>query len=220
MAGGMVSHMAVGTREVEFHVLTERVRGELNVAGADGPGPAVVLNPDLDGKALAEAAARCRAAGLAIFSYPAPGTPRAWRPHAGVLALRAAVARIRDEPEVDEHRVGVLGVGPLAGGVALMSAADDPWVRAVCARDAVLDGPAWARQHVACSGGGRALDLTSYNHLMRFRPGEALARIPSDRRRAVTSAAAAGPAGDELADDATWLFENLVHTTFEVSVEI
>jgi hypothetical protein len=135
-------------RELDFFAHGERITGVLNLPGQhNGPVPIVVISPGWD---VGEdwVVPTFAGAGLATFVYsPIRPSP----PNLLLRRLRAAIARIRGEDDVDGDRIGVLGIGPMAGAVALLVAADDPWIGAVSVRDAVLEGSAWLRQ---CSGLG------------------------------------------------------------------
>lgn len=210
---------------VHFHLRGDRLTGRLVVPDGSGTRPpVVVLPPDWPAAmppAAATATTALAAAGLATFSYrPSSRLRNRLRPNDLVLALRAAVARLRGEPGVDGDRTGVLGVGPIAGGVALVAAADDPWVRAVCAHDPAMDGESWMKERARLDderwdslvaetmgrlrartvGGTDAetvpiaglapdgeIDLTAFDHLLRFRPGQHASRIPPGRLRVTRS---------------------------------
>jgi hypothetical protein len=136
-------------KSLEFYVREAPTFGQLTVAAGGVPAPTVVINTDWAGNDAAgtSAAAQCREAGLSTFIYAeVPAVPGRLRPQDMVATLRAAVARLHAEPDVDEQLIGVLAIGPVAGGVALVAAADDPWIRAVCVRDALLDGAQWLRE--------------------------------------------------------------------------
>ena len=139
---------SVVRRELDFFAHGERITGVLNVPGQhSGPVPIVVISPGWDVRQDSVVPVFAEA-GLATFVYP---PVRASGSHLLLRRLRAAIARLRGEDDVDGDRLGVLGIGPMAGAVALLAAADDPWIRAVSVRDAVLEGSAWLRQ---CSGLG------------------------------------------------------------------
>jgi len=74
--------------------------------------------------------------------YPDKGTIRPAGQWVGDCL--AAVLRVRQEPEIDSERVGLLGMS-VGGGVVIQAAALCPLVRCVVALAPVADGRAWLR---------------------------------------------------------------------------
>lgn len=248
---------ATVSRSLEFYVRGAGMCGQLTVQGGGAPAPAVVINPDWVLDDRAQATAQCLQAGLSTFTYAAvPAAPGKLRPHDWVATLRAVVARLHVEPDVDGHRIGVLASGPIAGGVALVAAADDPWIRAVCVRDAMLDGRHWlreasflddegwrrmaddaARRLLAATVDGRGgtlrllasarmpglpdeIELATFDHLLRFRPGDCVARIPATQlRMTVSGAGTASVDATEVEQDVKWLLESMRFSPYEVTVQ-
>ncbi len=85
--------------------------------------------------------------------YPDKGTIRPasqW-----VTDCLAAVLRVRQEPDIDGERVGLLGMS-VGGGVVIQAAALCPLVRCVVALAPVADGHAWLRHRWLATRGEAA----------------------------------------------------------------
>ncbi|MQA81661.1 MAG: hypothetical protein GEV10_24810 [Streptosporangiales bacterium] len=245
---------------MQFDVRGHQYTGTLVVPdGHSGSAPVVVLSRDwpvATPTAVAAATTCLPAAGFATFGYRS-SSPRCeqtrLRPNELVIALRAAVARLRSEPDIDSNRVGVLGVGPIAGGVALVAAADDPWVKAVYVHDPVLDGESWMKERaefddeewdsqvaetmarlrartvgaadadhvlIGRSGAADAIDLVAFDHLLRFRPAQHAARIPSSQLRVMRTGDATGECVEDIvAQGASWFGDALRTADYDVSYE-
>lgn len=241
---------AVG-RELEFFALGQRLTGVLTLPRARAPVPAVVLCTGWDPPSAAVSV--FTNAGLATFTY---SPSRAHWPNDLIVVLRAAVARVYGEDGVDGDRIAVLGLGPIAGGVALAAAADDPWIRALSVHDPVLDGSDWLRQlsgrekpdwarlvtdvrarlcartagnpgedialvpRTKRAGSTAQIDLATFDHLLRFRPGAHVARIEPSRLRMTRSAGPDGPSEREVIEQTCgWFLDNLSSSQYTVNVE-
>jgi hypothetical protein len=205
---------------------------------------------DEDEGDAAAAGDECRRAGLATLTYsPSPAMRTSVRPPEWVATLRAAVAWLRGESGVDGQRIAVLGVGPLAGGVALIAAADDPWIRAVCVRNPILDGRSWLRRRsglddtgwrqltedaatrlrMSTVDGSRStvpLFLTGAGEPMDLVTFDHLCRLRADKavtrspaERLRITGAGCENATGDLQEDVVWLLNHLHFSPYEVSIQ-
>lgn len=220
------------------------------------PAPVIVLSrgwPVTAPTTVEAAATAIAAAGFAAFSYQPDFTRQdqsRLRPNDLVVALRAAVARLRSESGIDGDRIGVLGMGPIAGGVALMAASDDPWLRAVCVHNAAMDGESWMKELAELDGQDwnslatdtmarlrtrtaqgtdpepvpvtrsadiGEIDLTAFDHLLRFRPANHMLRIPTGQLRVTgLGGKTADLAADVVTQSCNWFAGALQPSDYDV----
>jgi uncharacterized protein len=138
------------TERVTFEADGVQLVGELHLPDADGPAAGLALTGPFTGvkeQVVGSYAGRMAAAGYAAlaFDHRGFGESGGRRQHEdpeGKLAdLRAAVGYLAGRPEVDEARIGLLGVC-LGGGYAVRAAAFDPRVTAVAGVAGGYNSPA------------------------------------------------------------------------------
>jgi hypothetical protein len=152
------------TRPVRFTVDGIEIAAELYLPDdAAAPVPCIVLNNGLGGTreiVVGAFARRFREAGFAALTYDyrhfgaSGGEPRQlYLGDLQVADCRAAVAFVRQLPEIDATRVAVWGTS-VAGGYGLQLAAEDPGIACVVAQCASLDHGADGRLIFAREGIG------------------------------------------------------------------
>ncbi|MBM4335244.1 MAG: acetylxylan esterase [Deltaproteobacteria bacterium] len=146
------SDAGLGRRRVAFEVNGTPVNGWLYLPDdLAAPVPAVVMANGAGGTvemAVPEYAARFREAGYAALAFDyrcwgeSGGAPRQllWIPDQ-LVDLAAALEFARGRPEIDASRIALWGTS-FGGGHVLVTAAEDPGVRAVIAQVPFLDGRA------------------------------------------------------------------------------
>ena len=156
----------MGQEQVSFTSDGRVLKGTLRVPDAAGPSPCVVLchgfgsyDDDLGGfTRLADFLAKAR---LATFrfsftgSYPYADRGTICPASQWVNDALCALARVRQHPEIDAARLGLLGVS-VGGGVVVQAAALTRSVRAVVALAPVVDGEDWLRHRWRSTRGDAA----------------------------------------------------------------
>jgi fermentation-respiration switch protein FrsA (DUF1100 family) len=181
----------VRIERVTFESEGIRIVGELRVPDSPGPHPAVALSGPFTGvkEQVVGTYARLLAdAGLATLAFDhrgfgeSGGRPQHEDPQGKLADLRAATATLAGRLEVDEFRIGLVGVC-LGGGYAVRAAAADPRVRAVAGIAGAYNSPA----HFARGMGDAAYRSALVGFLDRY--DEYLPAVAPDGGRA----AMAGP---------------------------
>jgi uncharacterized protein len=148
-----MSHITVHTdaERVTFDSEGIRIVGELRVPDSPGPHPAVALSGPFTGvkeQVLGTYARLLTEHGLATLAFDhrgfgeSGGRPQHEDTQGKLADLRAAVAVLAERPDVDDDRIGLVGVC-LGGGYAVRAAATDPRVRAVAGIAGAYNSPAY-----------------------------------------------------------------------------
>jgi fermentation-respiration switch protein FrsA (DUF1100 family) len=159
-----------GTRAVQTWGMSEKVKftvdgvtlvGDLRVPATPGPHPALVFTGPFTGtrdQVIGLYASRLAEAGYVTLAFDhrnwgsSGGEPRYHEDAQGKLHdLRAAVSLLRSRPEVDDDRIGAVGIC-LGGGYALKFAAFDPRVKAFAGIAGAYNNPYGMRAGMSSAG--------------------------------------------------------------------
>lgn len=162
--------------DLRFGCGDSQCAGWLYLPAGDAPRPVVVLAHGFGGTrdvGLPRVAERFARAGLAAFVFDyrgfgdSGGSPRQLvDPWQQLEDWRAALAFVRTRPELDPERVAVFG-SSLGAGHALITAADDPRVRAVVVQAPLVDSSAEGEATFYGIGWVARLLLTGWADLAR-----------------------------------------------------
>jgi fermentation-respiration switch protein FrsA (DUF1100 family) len=143
--------MDIRTEKVAFQSEGIELAGVLRLPAAGGPAPAVAITGPFTGvkeQVAGTYAERLARAGFATLAFDhrgfgESGGRRGHEDSQGKLAdLRAAAGLLAARDEVDQDRIGLVGVC-LGGGYAVRSAAENPMIKAVAGIAGGYNSPDW-----------------------------------------------------------------------------